>query len=652
MGAYENPRYIRDLSAQAYGTAITDFGKAIGGGILSYAASKKANEDAIEKEKLVNRGIWVDNEAEFDKLFQNDVKGYKDEEKNENLFIKWKDEAKGLLASAKKANYEIKTDKDLSDQDVADRMAVVDVYTNYMGAGETNIGSMYTDNEDAKKFNRNNYGVSQVPVGSGVTGTTNKWALLALANSNNAPAGVEYFTDVEVGSIGEAMVVANTKFTDETSSAWQSLTEEEKTHARDNDMTFKWKKDWGKWNAAGGFFRDIDTGLSDDVMTTLDLKNENGDINSTLLIEGGFRTEINKKDPITGKGSGRDVTTTTSLVNTPAMRQGLLSDSSNHAKLINGTYSIEDTNNFIAYTLKQKGNSFNRSTTILDSTLEGGTEYSEKFPNGRTYDELSKEVGAVESFFTNGIIDNTMQNNLGSSTKGQVGYTQRVATPQEIIAINTQNQNDPNFSGAKLIEGDQIWVSERTNEFGTKTVTPPSGGTDNANDKVIKFDKYITDTYFANNPDLTAVSLLSKLDENKTINNDVLKNFVNMDSDRWIAPATAGISETIRLKLAKEEVKRGKTLPKGTTAENVPLSSLSDEIQKQHKNQVKARMDEYKTMTGQGKVWSRYSNQPIEALMLKNQLGKYSVKTNSASGGFITGATGESPYTTKGYPTN
>jgi hypothetical protein len=48
MGAYENPRYIRDLTAQAYGTAITDFGKAIGGGILSYAASKKANEDAIE----------------------------------------------------------------------------------------------------------------------------------------------------------------------------------------------------------------------------------------------------------------------------------------------------------------------------------------------------------------------------------------------------------------------------------------------------------------------------------------------------------------------------------------------------------------------------------------------------------------------------
>mgnify|MGYP003643757242 FL=1 len=38
--------------------------------------------------------------------------------------------------------------------------------------------------------------------------------------------------------------------------------------------------------------------------------------------------------------------------------------------------------------------------------------------------------------------------------------------------------------------------------------------------------------------------------------------------------------------------------------------------------------------------------------MLNNQLGKYSVKTNSASGGFITGATGESPYTTKGYPTN
>ena len=108
MGAYENPRYIRDLSAQAYGTAITDFGKSIGAGILSYAASKKANEDAIEKEKLVNRGIWVDNEAEFDKLFQDDVKGYKDEEKNENLFIKWKDEAKGLLASAKKLTMKLK----------------------------------------------------------------------------------------------------------------------------------------------------------------------------------------------------------------------------------------------------------------------------------------------------------------------------------------------------------------------------------------------------------------------------------------------------------------------------------------------------------------------------------------------------------------
>jgi len=50
MGAYDNPRIIRDTSGQIYGQAIATFGKQFGDMMKSYAANQKAEQEKADKE--------------------------------------------------------------------------------------------------------------------------------------------------------------------------------------------------------------------------------------------------------------------------------------------------------------------------------------------------------------------------------------------------------------------------------------------------------------------------------------------------------------------------------------------------------------------------------------------------------------------------
>ena len=50
MGAYDNPKIVRDTSGQIYGQAIANLGQQVGGAMKSYYANQKIEQEKAQKE--------------------------------------------------------------------------------------------------------------------------------------------------------------------------------------------------------------------------------------------------------------------------------------------------------------------------------------------------------------------------------------------------------------------------------------------------------------------------------------------------------------------------------------------------------------------------------------------------------------------------
>mgnify|MGYP003665177317 FL=1 len=73
MGAYDNPKIIRDTSGQIYGQALANFGKQVGAGLTT--AFKKEEQEKIKADKEIERQQRIAYNVE-NKMYNNANKNY------------------------------------------------------------------------------------------------------------------------------------------------------------------------------------------------------------------------------------------------------------------------------------------------------------------------------------------------------------------------------------------------------------------------------------------------------------------------------------------------------------------------------------------------------------------------------------------------
>ena len=254
------------------------------------------------------------------------------------------------------------------------------------------------------------------------------------------------------------MVYSKVTF-DENSQAFKNLSQADQDEIRKSgDMSITFDQDWAKWREEG-FLTDIIQGVDEETMQeALQFKNKEGALNENY---------VTTLDLSTGKEGDRDVTSQTSVVNTPFLMQGLYAPAENRASVVmDGT--PQEQSDYIAFTLGIEGSDFNRKTTKLPGTAleEGGED--------RTFEELI-ESGDAKKYLTKETQEQFLENNLTSGDDAGSGYVQREATAEEAKAINDLNAKIEGFQGDEISKGDLIYKASKdiSSTKTAKTVADP-----------------------------------------------------------------------------------------------------------------------------------------------------------------------------------
>ena len=448
MGAYDNPAIIRDRSAEIYGKAIQSFGQSISQGVMNYAQTKAKQRKETDKQNLKDQNILLEIELAYDQEYQ----------ENKNLAAKsgtpmldsFEVSAQGLLnggngnVGAKQARFELMTKKNLSKDERQDLLNVVNNYQTFMGDAKLNMGSLIAEKEEYGNFTRSDLGRKSTFKGSGIEKTRNMFTYLAL-NNNAAPEGVTYEKRLYAGSKGENMVYAKTTFTEE-SKAFQNLSKVDQDEIRKNGMSLVFDQNWNDWRK-DGFLTDIMQGLDEEkIQESLQFKDDSGGLNAN------YATTL---DLDTAQQGERDVTSQTSVVNTPFLLQGLYEPAANRAGVVmDGT--PQEQNDYVAFTLQREGSDFDRNKTEIG-------------PNNETFQQMI-DAGTAEAFLTEETQDLFLRKNL---TKGsgpdKTGYVERKATAEQAAAINKLNSEIEGFDGPQVSVNDNIYIKEKDL---TSTKTP------------------------------------------------------------------------------------------------------------------------------------------------------------------------------------
>ena len=448
MGAYDNPAIIRDRSAEIYGKAVQSFGQSISQGVMNYAQIKAKQREETDKQNLKDQNILLEIELAYDQEYQ----------ENKNLAAKsgtpmldsFEVSAQGLLnggngnVGAKQARFELMTKKNLSKGERQDLLNVVNNYQTFMGDAKLNMGSLIAEKEEYGNFTRSDLGRKSTFKGSGIEKTRNMFTYLAL-NNNAAPEGVTYEKRLYAGSKGENMVYAKTTFTEE-SKAFQNLSKVDQDEIRKNGMSLVFDQNWNDWRK-DGFLTDIMQGLDEEkIQESLQFKDDSGGLNAN------YATTL---DLDTTQQGERDVTSQTSVVNTPFLLQGLYEPAANRAGVVmDGT--PQEQNDYVAFTLQREGSDFDRNKTEIG-------------PNNETFQQMI-DAGTAEAFLTEETQDLFLRKNL---TKGsgpdKTGYVERKATAEQAAAINKLNSEIEGFDGPQVSVNDNIYIKEKDL---TSTKTP------------------------------------------------------------------------------------------------------------------------------------------------------------------------------------
>ena len=447
MGAYENVGIIRDRSQEIYGQVIQGIGQQTAQGIISYNQKQEKLQEEKEKTNTYNQNMWFDIDRNENKLLQKNLADYKG--KKGKLFDKYTDSARNLLngvgdegsadykMGAKRAQFLIKTSKNLSKEDTDKYTKIVNRYDSYMGNSLRTAGSIIAENKEWENINGGEDGQKFVFKGQGIEQLRNRMTYFAL--SGKAPLdGVTYDTDVYAGENGESMVKAEITY-DENSKAFLDLSEEYQKEIKANGMKLTFDQDWEDWSE-DGLMSEINQGL--DIEKTK--KNIQFNQKDTDKISPTYAaTSANYSEDSGGQTSNF----TDQVINMTKLNAETLPLAQAKAKtMIAG--DIGELEDYIGYTLGQGGQGFSLSDTKKKFSVIGQEKEM-------TIDEMRKDPKVFQEWITSLTKDHFIQESLGSD------YEKRMATPDDVKLINDLNtENDIINQTGSLTTDMQVYVKK------------------------------------------------------------------------------------------------------------------------------------------------------------------------------------------------
>tara|TARA_R110000744_G_C19363766_1_gene561679 strand:+ start:602 stop:2398 length:1797 start_codon:yes stop_codon:yes gene_type:complete len=453
MGAYEDIKLIRDDSGQILSQGIARGIEGLSRGIMTGAVNKARLQKAAADQTLKDQNTFLLNEEAFNEDFINAkeaaavsktpmMDSFEEQlEQSINGIKNEKDPSLNVMG-AKEARYKMLTEKNLSKEDQDKYSGIVNDYKSFLKNSELNMGSLISEKQEYKNFTRSDLGRKSTFKGEGFEKTKNMWTYLSL-NNETAPEGVTFDKRNYQGKKGASMVYSKVTFTED-SQAFKNLSAADQKMVKDNKMSITFDEDWSKWREEG-FLTDIIQGVEEETMQeALKFKNKQGALNKNY---------VTTLDLSTGKEGDRDVTSQTSVVNTPFLMQGLYAPAENRASVVmDGT--PQEQSDYIAFTLGIEGSDFNRKTTKLPGSAleEGGKD--------RTFEELIQS-GDAKKYLTKETQEQFLENNLTSGDDAGSGYVQRKATAEEAKAINDLNAKIEGFQGDEISAGDLIYKASK-----------------------------------------------------------------------------------------------------------------------------------------------------------------------------------------------
>ena len=425
MGAYENVGIIRDRSQEIYGQVIQGIGQQTAQGIISYNQKQEKLQEEKEKTNTYNQNMWFDIDRNENKLLQKNFADYKG--KKGKLFDKYTDSARSLLngvgeegsadykMGAKRAQFLIKTSKNLSKEDTDKYTKIVNRYDSYMGNSLRTAGSIIAENKEWENINGGEDGQKFVFKGQGIEQLRNRMTYFAL--SGKAPLdGVTYDTDVYAGENGESMVKAEITY-DENSKAFLDLSEEYQKEIKANGMKLTFDQDWEDWSE-DGLMSEINQGLDiEKTKKNIQFNEKDTDnISPTYAATGANYSE---------DSGGMTFNFTDQVVNMTRLNAETLPLAQAKAKtMIAG--DIGELEDYIGYTLGQGGQGFSLSDTKKKFSVIGQEKEM-------TIDEMRKDPKVFQEWITSLTKDHFIQESLGGDFK------KRIATPDDVKLINDLN---------------------------------------------------------------------------------------------------------------------------------------------------------------------------------------------------------------------
>jgi len=250
MGAYDNPRIIRDTSGQIYGQAIANLGQQIGAGLTKAFAKEEVEKEKARKE--IERQQRIAYSVE-DKMYQQANRNYaKLSAKDPSLVDKFKIKVGEMLNGTDKnlgaieaaTLLEIKTD--LTKEERQRYRNIVQKAEAFQISAVEGGGKIISDLQDVDGVNAGGIATTHAWVGApGLEADTSMLTYYTL--SNKMPNGLTGVSDLESDDDGSMIVSVKSKI-DKNSELFKSLDPETQAALQSNNYELTWKRNINKWN--------------------------------------------------------------------------------------------------------------------------------------------------------------------------------------------------------------------------------------------------------------------------------------------------------------------------------------------------------------------------------------------------------------------
>ena len=250
MGAYDNPKIIRDTSGQIYGQAIANLGQQIGAGLTKHFDKVEAEKEKAEKEIQRQQRIAY---AVEDKMYADANKNYsKLAAKDSSLVDKFKGKVEWLLKGdensmgALKAATLLATKTDLTSEERNMYRGIVQEAQAFQISAIEGGGKIIADLEDQSNIDPSDIASTHAWAGRpGVEADTSMLTSYILGGKKID--GLSGDKDLDIGENGSMIVKVNSKIK-EGSTIWNDLDPATQEHLRKNNYELTWERNINKWN--------------------------------------------------------------------------------------------------------------------------------------------------------------------------------------------------------------------------------------------------------------------------------------------------------------------------------------------------------------------------------------------------------------------